>query len=169
MATTDKAKANNVSKLFSLANNLKKIHNISQKEAFAMAKEQLEAAAKEAAAPAPATTSPVNSANPVASPELTERLEAAMKAGNVRFSFLNEKGKLITTVGTMRPEAVPTTRKVDGKKDARSADMRVFYDVRHGIYRQFNVNKVVGITTEAVKRGRVKTVKAEATPAAEAK
>lgn len=166
MATTNTTKANNVSKLFSLANNLKKIHNISQKEAFDMAKEQLEAQAKEAAA----TPAPVNSANPVAPTGLTERLESAMKAGNVRFSFLNEKGKLITTVGTTRPEAVPTTRKVDGKKDARSADMRVFYDVRHGIYRQFNVNKVVGITTEAVKRGRVKKVAETDAPAvAEAK
>lgn len=128
MATTKNYSA---SDLFTLANRIRKQNGVSQKEAFAMAKSQLE--------------------NPVIS-ESNEDMAAVLRnmmlKQNVKFTFKNAKGKEVTTTGTLRMEKVPTTRKVEGKKDARHDNMVVFYDVRHGVMRQYDVNKVVAIHTK---------------------
>lgn len=115
------------SELFTLANRIRKTTGVSQKEAFAMAKAQLSGE----------STSSLDS-----------KLIEMMKKGNVKFTFRNNKGKEITTTGTLQMEKVPTNRKVEGKKTAKSENMTVFYDVRHGVYRQFEVGKIVNILTK---------------------
>ena len=115
------------SELFTLANRIRKTTGVSQKEAFAMAKAQLSGE----------STSSLDS-----------KLIEMMKKGNVKFTFRNNKGKEITTTGTLQMEKVPTNRKVEGKKTAKSENMTVFYDVRHGVYRQFEAGKIVNIMTK---------------------
>ena len=115
------------SELFTLANRIRKTTGLSQKEAFAMAKTQLSGE----------STSSLDS-----------KLIEMMKKGNVKFTFRNNKGKEITTTGTLQMEKVPTNRKVEGKKTAKSENMTVFYDVRHGVYRQFEAGKIVNILTK---------------------
>ena len=114
------------SELFTLANRIRKSTGVSQKEAFAQAKAQLSGE----------------------SSSLDNKLIEMMKKGNVKFTFRNNKGKEITTTGTLMMEKVPTNRKVEGKKTAKSENMTVFYDVRHGVYRQFEAGKVVNIMTK---------------------
>ena len=125
MATTKNYSA---SDLFTLANRLRKQNGLPQKEAFAMAKAQLE--------------------NPVSQPDMAAVLYNMMKEKNVKFTFQNAKGKNITTTGTLRMEKVPTNRKVEGKRDARNDNMVVFYDVRHGVMRQYDATKVVSILSK---------------------
>lgn len=124
MATTKNYSA---SDLFTLANRIRKQNGVSQKEAFAMAKAQLE--------------TPVSETNV----DMAAMLRNMMLKQNVKFTFKNAKGKEITTTGTLRMEKVPTTRKVEGKKEARHDNMVVFYDVRHGVMRQYDATKVVAI------------------------
>lgn len=113
------------SELFTLANNLRKSLKISQKEAFAMAKTQL----------AGKTSNTLHS-------ELVNQ----MKVRNVKFTFMNKKGVEITTTGTLMESHIPTDkRKIQGRKVARFDDEQVFYDVRHGVYRTYNINKIVKI------------------------
>lgn len=117
------------SELFSLANQLRKT-GISQKEAFAKAKQQL--------------------ANNTLS--LGYKCIEAMKTGNVKFTFINIHGNKITTTGTLNFDKVPTNRKVEGSKHAKHNNMCVFYDVRHGVYRQFDINKVTDIISTHIKK-----------------
>lgn len=117
----------NKSELFKLANHLRKENNLSQKEAFAVAKAQL---------------------NNVSANELIK----AMKRGNVKFTFLNRRGKAITTTGTLNFDKVPTNRKVEGSKQSKNTNMCVFYDVRHGVYRQFDKTKVMEIISKYPKK-----------------
>lgn len=107
----------NKSELFSLANKLRRANNLSQKEAFAAAKAQLSSIS-------------------------ADSIIDAMKQGNVKFSFINNHGKTITTTGTLKMDRVPTQRKVEGSKIAKHSNMCVFYDVRHGVWRQFDITKV---------------------------
>lgn len=122
-------KTYSASDLFTLANRIRKQNGVSQKEAFALAKAQLSAPKAEEHTPSVDTN------------ELLSR----MKKGNVKFTFRNNKGRECTTTGTLRMEKVPTNRKVEGKQSKRSDNMVVFYDVRHGVYRQFDMNNVVRI------------------------
>lgn len=123
-------KTYSASDLFTLANRIRKQNGVSQKEAFAMAKAQLTA---------PKTEEP-------STPSVdTKDLLARMKKGNVKFTFRNNKGRECTTTGTLRMEKVPSNRKVQGKQDKRNDNMCVFYDVRHGVYRQFDLNSVVSV------------------------
>lgn len=122
-------KTYSASDLFTLANRIRKQNGVSQKEAFALAKAQLTAPKEEA----------------VSSTVDTTDLISRMKKGNVKFTFRNNKGRECTTTGTLRMEKVPTNRKVEGKKNQRNDNMVVFYDVRHGVYRQFDMNNVVRI------------------------
>lgn len=113
------------SELFTLANAIRKSQKVSQKEAFAMAKKQL-----------------LNKSNNV----LHDELVSKMKVGNVKFTFENKAGKHITTTGTLMSSHIPSDkRKIEGRKVARNEDEQVFYDVRHGVYRTYNINKIVEI------------------------
>lgn len=113
------------SELFTLANRIRRTNGCTQKEAFALAKAQLTADNSDSS--------------------LYDTLMAKMKSGNVKFTYKNNKGQNITTTGTMQMNKVPTTRKVEGKKTAKNENMTVFYDVRHGVYRQFDKNCIVAI------------------------
>ena len=72
-------------------------------------------------------------------------LISEMEKRNVRFVYTNSKGEKISTIGTLRTSEVPTTRKVNGRLTPRKETNTVFYDVRHGIYRQFDIETVVEI------------------------
>lgn len=111
------------SEIFSLMNRIKKEEGVTQKEAYAMAKARL-------------TASDTVS--------LVEKLIQRMMSGNVQFVFMN-RGKRIVTTGTLRPNKIPTNRKVEGSRIRKTEDYVVFYDVRHGVYRQFNKNNVLEI------------------------
>ena len=114
------------SELFTLANAIRKSQKVSQKEAYAMAKAQLE--------------------NNVQTVSLHDELVSKMKVGNVKFTFENKSGKHITTTGTLMSSHIPSDkRKIAGRKVARNVDEQVFYDVRHGVYRTYNINKLVKI------------------------
>lgn len=127
-------KTYSASDLFTLANRIRKQNGVSQKEAFALAKAQL--------------TAHKNEETSSASDNMSSELINRMKTGNVKFTFRNNKGRECTTTGTLRMEKVPTNRPVEGKKDKRNDNMCVFYDVRHGVYRQFDMNNVVRIHTK---------------------
>ena len=127
MSKVSKEKQKNYSRndLFSLANQIRKNEKVTQKESFAMAKEQLEG-------------------KKIVS--LGSEVVSKMKKHNVKFTFDNGRGKLITTTGTLRlKEKVPVNRKVEGRKTPKMENNIVFYDVRHGVYRQFDKNKVTEI------------------------
>ena len=113
------------SELFTMANNLRKSQNISQKEAFAMAKKMLE------------TKNTVS---------LHEELVQKMNKGNVKFTFINKNGKQITTTGTSVSRMnVKSKRVIQGRKEPKSDEYYVFYDVRHGVYRSYKKTNVVKI------------------------
>ena len=113
------------SELFTLANVIRKSQKVSQKEAFAMAKKQL-----------------LNKS----SNSLHDELVSKMNVGNVKFTFENKAGKYITTTGTLMSSHIPSDkRKIAGRKVARNEDEQVFYDVRHGVYRTYNINKIIEI------------------------
>lgn len=77
--------------------------------------------------------------------DLGKKLIAKMRRGNVKFTFINRLGKQITTMGTLIKSKVPTTRKVAGATKPRDKEYVVFYDVLHGVRRQFNRNQVVAV------------------------
>lgn len=79
------------------------------------------------------------------SADLGKKLIAKMRRGAVQFTFINRLGKHITTVGTLIKERIPTTRKVAGAVKPKDKDHVVFYDLKHGVRRQFNRNQVVAI------------------------
>ena len=120
------------SELFSLANNLRKEFNLTQKEAFAKAKAQLEAN--------------VTESNDVEQLNKYNKLHALMLVGNVKFSFINKHNKTITTTGTLLSSHIPTgKREIQGRKTPKSDEYEVFYDIRHGVFRSFNKLKIVDI------------------------
>lgn len=110
------------SELFTLANNLRK-NGLTQKQAFAEAKKQLE--------------NRNNSGN-----TLFNDVYAAMQTRVVKFTYKNEKGRIITTTGTLDVKRIPVgLRVIKGRSVPRNNDMIVFYDTRHGQYRPlFKVN-----------------------------
>ena len=115
------------SEIFSLMNRLKKEYNLSQKEAYARAKAELE----------------VKYSN-----NLGDELIQKMQNVNVKFRFEN-RGKSIVTTGTLMLTKAPTgKRKVEGSQKPKNDNMVIFYDVRHGVYRQFDRNKVLEILSK---------------------
>ena len=128
MATTNNTSVTYTkSEIFSLMNRLKKQHNLSQKEAYAMAKAELEGKSE-------AT--------------LADELIRKMQNGNVKFRFEN-RGKSIVTTGTLMLTKAPTNkRKVEGSQKTKNDNMVIFYDIRHGVYRQFDRNKVQEILSK---------------------
>lgn len=125
MATTIK---NNNSAIFSLTNKLVKTMKLTRKEAYAEAKRQLSA--------------PVAETNSVTSlGEFTKLL----KKHRVKFSYINSKGREITTTGTTNPSLITKTYEVKGRKTTNEENTVVFFDVRHGIYRPVNVEKITKI------------------------
>lgn len=113
------------SELFTLANKMRKELNVSQKEAYAMAKAQLE-----------------NND----SMSLHDELYCMMMTRNVKFTFLNKQNKEITTTGTLVESHIPTgKRTIQGRKTAKDENTQVFYDVRHGVYRSYQKDKLVKI------------------------
>lgn len=120
----------NKSKLFKLMNKIAREAGMTQKAAYAEAKRRL-----------------IETDN-VASDALLKVLMKNMKNGNVKFTFKNRNGKFITTTGTLRFNKVPTNRKVEGRKSPKNDDMILFYDVRHGVYRQFNKNNIIEILSK---------------------
>ena len=119
------------SELFSRANFLRTTFGISQKEAFAMARKQLD--------------EEYNMTQDEAIGNYN-KLHALMLVGNVKFSFMNKHNKMITTTGTLMESHIPTgKRTIQGRKTPKSDEYEVFYDVRHGVYRSFNKLKVVKV------------------------
>jgi hypothetical protein len=112
------------SELFTLANKIRKENKCSQKEAFALAKEQL---------------------NNNTTMDLHNMLVALMMVKNVKFTYKNTKGQNITTTGTLLTSHIPTNRKIQGRKTAKDDNFQVFYDVRHGVYRSYKKTEVVKI------------------------
>ena len=118
----------NRSELFKLMNQLRKNREMTQKEAYAEALKQLE-----------------EKYSVECNPELCKELVAQMMTKRVKFTFVNRQGKTITTTGTLVKDYIPTDRKVEGSKKPKSENHVVYYDARHGVYRQFEKNKVVAI------------------------
>lgn len=113
------------SELFTLANKIRKECGVSQKEAYAMAKSKLENAQ-------------------VCS--LNDELVSLMNVKNVKFTYVNKDGKQITTTGTLVNSHIPTgKRTIQGRKTPKSDNHQVFYDVRHGVYRSYQKDKIVKI------------------------
>ena len=89
----------NKSELFSLANKIRKEQKVSQKDAYALAKAQLEN---------------------IKSENLHDKLYIMMKQRNVKFTFLNKHNKEITTTGTLVESHIPSgKRTIQGRKIAK--------------------------------------------------
>ena len=116
---------NNHSAIFSLSNKLVKTMKLTRKEAYAEAKRQLSVEAKSVTTMA----------------EFTKLL----KKNRVKFSYVNSKGREITTTGTTNPAFITKTYVVKGRKTTSAENTVVFFDVRHGIYRPVNVEKITKI------------------------
>ena len=82
------------------------------------------------------------------------RLLDAMKDSAVKFTFINERGLQSTTTGTLDKERFPKTRMVAGTLNPKNENMFSFYDIRHGVFRQFEQDKLISIDVITVKRGR---------------
>lgn len=112
------------SELFSLANNLRK-NGLTQKQAFAEAKKQLEN----------------RSGN-----TLFNDVYAAMQTRVVKFTYKNEKGRIITTTGTLDAKRIPVgLRVIKGRSMPRNDSMIVFYDTRHGQYRPLLKTNIIEV------------------------
>ena len=123
------AKTNiNKSELFKVMNQLRK-EGMSQKDAYAKAYEQLAQ----------------RDNNVENHDDLSQQLVAQMMTKRVKFTFINRQGKTITTTGTLVKNYIPTGRKVEGSRKPKSENHVVYYDARHGVYRQFEKSKVVAI------------------------
>lgn len=118
---------NTKSELFKRMNAIRKERGLSMKEAYAAAKAEM-----------------LNTTVRECNPELGKKVVEAMSNNNVRFSYKNRKGKVIVTVGTTRFDRVPTARIVQGSRKCKPGNT-LFYDVRHGVYRQFDPNTVTEI------------------------
>lgn len=116
------------SELFTVMNRIRKEQNLSLKEAYAEAKKILD-----------------QKYSSTGTDKLADQLMAKMKTGYVQFTFVNRHGKQITTTGTLDMSRVPVTRKVEGSQKPKSENNVVFYDGRHGVYRQFDRTKVVSM------------------------
>ena len=81
--------------------------------------------------------------------KLREQLIKYMKERNVKFSYKNDRERIVTTTGTLRLENAPENkRKVEGRKTPKSDNRTVFYDVRHGIFRQFDNDSIVAVNVK---------------------
>lgn len=128
--------------VFPVANKIRAAKHISMKEAYAEAKAQLIAEAENAVKTAETVVETPTNMN------LHTELVEKMKNGNVKFVFFNNKGKKITTTGTLDMSKVPTNREVQGRKIAKDENTQVFYDVRHGVYRSYQKDKLVEIISK---------------------
>lgn len=135
--------------VFPVANKIRAAKHISMKEAYAEAKAQLIAEAENTVKNASASVEvPTNVVETPVNMELHTQLVKKMQNANVKFVFFNSKGKKITTTGTLNMSKVPTNRKVQGRKDAKDGNTQVFYDVRHGVYRSYQKDKLVEIISK---------------------
>lgn len=135
--------------VFPVANKIRAAKHISMKEAYAEAKAQLIAEAENAVKTAEtAVETPINVVETPTNMNLHTELVEKMKNGNVKFVFFNNKGKKITTTGTLDMSKVPTNRDVQGRKTAKDENTQVFYDVRHGVYRSYQKDKLVEIISK---------------------
>lgn len=119
---------NNNSAIFSLSNKLVKTMKLTRKKAYAEAKRQLSAPAVE--------TKSVTT--------MTEFTNLLSK-NRIKFSYVNSKGREITTTGTTNHSLITKTYVVKGRKTTSAENTVVFFDVRHGIYRPVNVEKITKI------------------------
>ncbi len=135
--------------VFPVANKIRAAKHISMKEAYAEAKAQLIAEAENAVKNANTSVeTPTNVVEIPVNMELHAQLVEKMQNANVKFVFLNNKGKKIITTGTLNMSKVPTNRKVQGRKEAKDENTQVFYDVRHGVYRSYQKDKLVEIISK---------------------
>lgn len=135
--------------VFPVANKIRAAKHISMKEAYAEAKAQLIAESENSVKAANATVeTPTNVVETPVNMELHAQLVEKMQNANVKFVFLNNKGKKITTTGTLNMSKVPTNRKVQGRKNTKDENTQVFYDVRHGVYRSYQKDKLVEIISK---------------------
>lgn len=68
-----------------------------------------------------------------------------LKKNRVKFSYINSKGREITITGTTNPSLITKTYEIKGRKTTNEENTVVFFDVRHGIYRPVNVEKITKI------------------------
>lgn len=109
------------SELFTLANNLRKSNGISQKEAFAMAKHQLESRSAK-------------------TPDLAKMLAS----GSVDFTFKSTRGIITRTRGTNHPAMITKNFKIRGANRPVDGAI-VFYDRLHGMWRTVKNTDVIEI------------------------
>ena len=118
-------------KICAVANKLRKEKGITQKAAFAMAKEML---AKE------------DTVNVAATSGMTkEEFINLLKKGSVKFTYKNSRGVLNTTKGTLNPQMITTTRKIAGAQTPKNPAGIVFYDRIHGVYRTLLIENLVKV------------------------
>lgn len=96
-----------------VANQILKERKCTRKEAYAIAKAQLE-----------------NKGGMT-----RQKFEVMLKAGRVKFSFRNSRGGVSMTKGTLNPAMITTSYKPAGARVAKDPDGIVFFDTLHGAYR----------------------------------
>ena len=118
-------------KICAVANKLRKEKGITQKAAFALAKEML---AKE------------DTVNVAANSGMTkEEFINLLKKGSVKFTYKNSRGVLNTTKGTLNPQMITTTRKIAGAQTPKNPAGIAFYDRIHGVYRTLLIENLVKV------------------------
>lgn len=118
-------------KICAVANKLRKEKGITQKAAFALAKEML---AKE------------DTVNVASTSGMTkEEFINLLKKGSVKFTYKNSRGVLNTTKGTLNPQMITTTRKIAGAQTPKNPAGIVFYDRIHGVYRTLLIENLVKV------------------------
>lgn len=88
---------------------------------------------------------PVMSVDEYGAEMLHKHLVKEMKTMNIRFSYDNGRGRIITTTGTLNKNSIPDYKKIPGRSEPKKDGFTVYYDVRHGIYRQFPDDKLIAI------------------------
>lgn len=111
-----------------VANRLRKEMNISQKEAFARAKEMLK------------------NANALAKTSMNrEQFVKLLEQGSVKFTYKSPRGMVVTTKGTLKDEMITKNRKIAGAKTPKNPEGIAYYDRIHGIYRTVLMENLISV------------------------
>lgn len=124
----NKKNQNQFGQICAIANKIRKERGISQKEAFAIAKQELNNAEK-------------SSSNVITKEAFTKMLED----GSVKFTYRNRKGIQHTTKGTLCTKLLPMRNNVLGRKYTNDPECVAFYDRIHGVYCTVKVCDIIQI------------------------
>ena len=91
----------------------------------------------------------VKTADEVGIDSLNVLLRCAMLTGSVKFSYKSKRNRIINTTGTLHTAKIPD-REIAGDRVPKDNNMCVFYDVRHGIYRQFPQDGLISVQVKEV-------------------